>query len=104
MVLEKCVIRDLYGCKACKKSGFLPLIDRKKASFPLVRSWEHRNILYNSVPIYMADRMDELTRSRIIGGHFIFTDETPEQIRAILTAYEKGIPSRTPIRRIGIQQ
>ena len=95
MTLEKCCIRDLYSCEQCEKRGFLPLIDRKNVAFPLTRAYEHRNILYNSVPIYMADRKPEL--SKLPGAHFIFTDESPDEI---LKAYKEERPPQIPVRRI----
>ena len=95
MTLEKCCIRELYSCAECAERGFLPLVDRMGAVFPLTRAWKHRNILYNSVPVYMADRKGEL--SAIKGRHFIFTDEKPEKI---LEAYRLGLPADFPHRRI----
>ena len=103
MTLEKCVIRDLYSCDICKNTEFPLLRDRKGAEFPMARAWKHRNILYNSVPVFMADRADELVRYRIAGGHFIFTDESAEQAAAIDAAYRGKAPITPPaggIRRI----
>ncbi len=87
MTLEKCVIRDLYSCNECEKSDFMPLRDRRNATFPLARAWKHRNILYNSVPVFMADRKKELSDFRICGGHFIFTDESASMAAEIINAY-----------------
>ncbi len=99
MTLEKCVIRDLYSCDECKKRGFLPLRDRRGTDFPLSRAWKHRNIMYNSVPIFMADKQDELIRYRIEGGHYIFTDESRKTASALLSG--KTIPPKDgKIRRI----
>ena len=103
MTLEKCVIRDLYSCDICKNTEFPLLRDRKGAEFPMARAWKHRNILYNSVPVFMADRADELVRYRIAGGHFIFTDESAEKAAAIDAAYRGKAPITPPsggIRRI----
>ncbi len=94
MTLQKCCIRDLYSCKLCEERGFLPLIDRMNAVFPLTRAWQHRNILYNSVPVYMADRQGDLPP---LGQHFIFTDE---RIENVLSAYKNNIPPQTQVRRI----
>lgn len=84
MTLEKCVIRDLYSCEECKKHEFFELRDRKGISFPLARAFEHRNIMYNSVPVFMADKKDELIKYRIVGAHYIFTDESAEFAAALL--------------------
>ncbi len=85
MTLEKCVIRDLYSCEECKKREFFELRDRKDVSFPLSRAFEHRNIMYNSVPVFMADKKDELIKYRIVGAHYIFTDESAEFAAAMLS-------------------
>ncbi len=99
MTLEKCVIRDIYSCEDCEKREFLPLIDRKGVKFPLTRSFEHRNILYNSVPVYMQDKKEELIRYNLKGAHYIFTDESTEIAEAILTNKQLPLPM-TGIRRI----
>ena len=68
-----------------------------------MRTWEHRNILYNSVPVYLADRQDELTKYRIAGGHFIFSDETDREIGRILDAYRRQAAPTGPVRRIAVK-
>lgn len=99
MTLEKCVIRDLYSCEECGKREFLPLLDRKGVKFPLTRTFDHRNIMYNSVPVFMADKKDELIKYRIKGGHYIFTDEPQDYAAALLC--EKATKSpEGGIRRI----
>jgi len=98
MTLEKCVIRDLYSCEECAKNSILTLIDRKGIGFPLTRAFEHRNIMYNSVPIFMQDKKDELQKYRIEGKHYIFTDETPERICRILS--DRSASADGAVRRI----
>lgn len=98
MTLEKCAIRDLYSCEECKARGLMPLGDRKGAKFLLCRSFDHRNIMYNSVPVYMEDKRDELARHRIVGGHYIFTDETGAYAKDILNGNITAAKSN--IRRI----
>ncbi len=98
MTLEKCAIRDLYSCEECKAKTLLPLGDRKGARFLLCRTFDHRNIMYNSVPVYMEDKRDELIKYRIVGGHYIFTDETGAYAKDILCGNVTGAKSN--IRRI----
>ncbi len=99
MTLEKCVIRDLYSCEECKRRTVVFMRDRKGTDFPLIRAYDHRNIMYNSVPIFMQDRADELTRYRISGGHYIFTDEDKNVTSALLCG-EYTTPPSGGIRRI----
>ncbi len=98
MTLEKCVIRELYSCEECEKRDFLAIRDRKGTDFPLTRAWKHRNIMYNSVPVYMEDKKDELTKFRISGGHYIFTDESKKRADEILSG--RASADTAKIRRI----
>ena len=112
MVLEKCVICESLGGK---KSELCPLIgsvdkvcrgsltDRTGATFPLIREFSHRNVLYNSVPVYMADKRGELDRAAPLGEVFIFSDETRDEAAAVITAYQKGLPAKGRVRRMGVK-
>ena len=99
MTFEKCAIRELYSCNECAERVFLPLIDRKDTIFRLKRCYKHRNVLINSVPIWMLDRKSELQgcSGKV---HFVFTDESRAEVSSVLRAWEKGLPSEKPIRRL----
>lgn len=99
MLLEKCVIREIADCKTCD-AGQAQLVDRRGTVFPVLRTPDHRNIIYNSVPTYMADAKDQLTRHRVGGWHFIFSTETPREVDDVVDAYQKGKTSTRQIRRI----
>ena len=96
MTLERCVIED---CSACKKDSF-SLTDRMGVSFPVFREYPHRNVLYNSLPTYMADRRDALAKNRLTSHHFIFTDESKGEAASVIEAYKKGLPPKGSVRRI----
>jgi hypothetical protein len=68
--------------------------DRKGARFFLHKEKNANSdiVLYNSVPIYTADKQDEIAKAKITHGRFIFTDETAKQTRMILEAYKKQLP------------
>lgn len=117
MLLEKCVNIGKNGrktgdpCTACMKRhegcddcrANLPsatLTDRRRVAFPVLREWEHRSVVYNSVPTYMADRMAELLRMRCLSHHYIFSVESPDEIRRVIDAYETGKAPTGPVRRI----
>ena len=92
MVTEKCVGREIADCSACR-GGKVRLTDRKNISFPVFREWEHRSVIFNSVPFYMADKQDELNRARICHEHFIFSDETPDEVDRVIKSYEENFMS-----------
>ncbi len=93
MTTHKCIIKDTAGCDKCR----VRMTDRTGASFFSEGIFGHRNVIYNSVPVYMADKMDTL------GGffhHFIFSDETKEQCKNIISAYKKGLATEKKIKRL----
>lgn len=99
MTLEKCVIRQVADCRRCAE-GHVRLTDRKGVSFPVLREWTHRNVLYNSVPTCMSDRQEELRRYAVRAWHFLFSDETPKEVDAVVAAFRKGSAPNGPVRRI----
>ncbi len=99
MVTEKCLGKEIADCNACA-DGRISLVDRRRASFPVLREWQHRSLILNSVPVYMADRGEELARYGISLHHFLFTTEKKEEIRKILEAYRQGLAPEGEIRRI----
>ena len=103
MLLEKCVIKELYGerrgCDICGKNE-AKMRDRRGFIFPVMRTAEHRNLIFNSTPTYMADRQDALLRSGITERHFIFTTETPCEVDGVIEAYKTHRPPSGEVRRI----
>lgn len=74
MHTENCIIKNISGCvKGCKSV----LKDRVGASFPVWGEYNHRNIIFNSVPTYLCDK--DIPHNRL----FNITDE-------------KTIPSEKP--------
>ena len=99
MVTEKCIGKELADCKACN-SGKLTLTDRKGVNFPVLREWEHRSLILNSLPIFMADKESSLRAAGLSMRHFIFSTETVREVDSIIEKYKHGEPSTTPIRRM----
>ena len=98
MLTERCFMRDLYGCRSCSEVG---LSDRRGVEFPMVREFEHRNLIFNSAMTYVADKRAEL--ASFGAEHYIFTTETAEDVEAVVRAYKTGAPAPAgvAIRRIG---
>jgi len=93
MTTHKCIIKDTAGCHKCR----VYMTDRTGASFLATGIYGHRNIIYNSVPVYMADKIDTLSD---FCHHFIFSGETREQCEKIINAYKNRIPTDKKIKRI----
>lgn len=99
MTLEKCVIREIADCKQCA-SDTVCLKDRRGFRFPVLQEWQHRNIIYNSLPTCMSDREDQLLRAHITARHFLFTNETPQEVDAVIAAYKSHTPLPKTVRRL----
>lgn len=114
MLLEKCVIRELYpgssdphlpdggagaSCAACRR-GEAVLRDRTGAEFPVLRCAGHRNQVFNSLPVSMTDRADVLTRNGILNRHFLFTVEAPTVVDRVIASARTGAPVGGETRRI----
>lgn len=99
MLLEKCVGRELGNCEKCEK-GQTRLVDRRGVSFPVLREWEHRSVIYNSLPTALTDRQGELREAGIIGEHFLFSIETREECAAIIKVYKDGAALPQKVRRL----
>jgi putative protease len=98
MLTERCFIRENYGCERC---GAAFLTDRTGAKFPMLREFEHRNLILNSTPTYMGDKQDELFSARISSHHFLFFTESAKEISAIISSYKSKKPLPYAVRRIG---
>ncbi|MBQ7715417.1 MAG: U32 family peptidase [Clostridia bacterium] len=76
------------------------LEDRTGVRFPVIGLPDCSNVIFNSVPIYMADKRDFLKDCPSTRLHFIFTDESPDECRAVIEAYKNGDAASGGIRRI----
>ncbi len=99
MVLEKCIGKDIADCADCQ-AGKVTLVDRMRVSFPVLREWQHRSVIYNSLPTYMADRADRLADAGIICQHFIFSTESATDVNDVIEAYKTGAAPTGAVRRI----
>ncbi len=94
-------MRDIRTPKSAVVYGRIPLMtlerptgrkvltDRRGVRFPIIREGG-REIVFNSVPVYMGDRADAIGRAEIGGRHFIFTTEDASAVREVIRAYETG--------------
>lgn len=93
MLLEHCVIRSTVGCR-CDSAAYA-LKDRKNEIFPLV-STHCGNIVYNSKPIYMADRLSDIKNLQINGLRLCFTLENYETCCIIIREYQNAMVGHIP--------
>ena len=93
MTTHKCPIYG-YGCdKGCQ--GYMT--DRQGASLFVRGIDHHRAIIYNSVPIYMADKQSDIKN---LSEYFIFSDETKYEAERVINAYKTNAAPNGAFKRI----
>ena len=93
MLTERCFVKEFFGCDSC---GHAALTDRKGVSFPVLREYPHRCLIFNSLPTYLADTGFLDTP---ISTHMIFSTEAPKEALSVLRAYKMREPLPFPVRR-----
>lgn len=99
MLTERCFTKENFGCAGCSRSA---LTDRRGEKFPLMREYEHRNLVLNCATTCMTDRIHELRAAGIAGEHFIFSTEGGREIADCIAAAKSGrVPDGIKLRRMG---
>ena len=89
MITDNCIIKNAGKC--IDFNGFYSLKDKTGAVFPVMCYYPHKNIIFNSVPINLSDKTDEIKDAGISGLDMFFTDESnPSEI--IESYLEKAAP------------
>lgn len=82
-----------------RPTGMRTLTDRRGVRFPVIKEGK-RELVLNSVPIYMADREKDLRGAGITHSHFIFTVEKKDEVLKIIESYKKKAPAKGAFTRI----
>lgn len=89
MISAGCIQKTTRGC--LKKSGQTTITDRYRNPFVVKNECDYcYNILYNYVPLYLGDRMEEVYQIGPGRIRLMFTTERQQEIRQILSAYFEG--------------
>ena len=89
MISAGCFQKTTRGC--LKKSGQTTITDRYRNPFVVKNECDYcYNILYNYVPLYLGDRMEEVYQIGPGRIRLMFTTERQQEVRQILSAYFEG--------------
>lgn len=89
MISAGCIQKTTRGC--LKKSGQTTITDRYRNPFVVKNECDYcYNILYNYVPLYLGDRMEEVYQIGPERIRLMFTTERQQEVRQILSAYFEG--------------
>lgn len=86
MVSDQCVISHCTG--GCNCQNQVQLSDRMGSAFPVIREFEHRNVIYNSRKLFMADKMDDIYGAGLWGIRLMFTTEGARECVLVAKRYK----------------
>lgn len=86
MVSDQCVISHSLGSCSCQTPASLS--DRMGSVFPVVREYDHRNVIYNSRKLFMADKNDEMCSAGLWGIRLMFTTEGARECVQVAKRYK----------------
>ena len=87
METENCILKNIGSCKNGAGGA---LTDRTGRTFPIACGEDCGSVVFNSTPLFLADRNREWKEANVAFGRLLFTDESPQEITQIIDAYEKG--------------
>ena len=94
MLFKNCPIKNGKNCADCDKRG--SIADRKNTEFP-VRCRMGFSELLNSVPIWLADRGEDLKAVDFTVLYFL--GESESRVSEVINAYKNGLPADTEYTR-----
>ena len=87
MVCENCIIKNTDNCPCTGK--YTEIIDRTGRKLPVSKDGDIcRSVVYNSCPLYMGDKLNELKGVR--RHRLIFTTESDKECAEVISAYKNG--------------
>ena len=95
MTVRNCLFKSSFGKCACNEDSVYYLCDRMGIYFPFVTHKDScTNTIYNSVPLYMGDKMSQINKIGARIHRFDFTFESGEEVMQIADMYAKGVAYR----------
>ncbi len=94
MLVKNCPLKNGRSCRDCDHKGYLT--DRTGTRFPVRCSFEMSE-LFNSTPIYLADKLADV--ENVDYQILYFTIETAQQVDQIIQAYREQTPAQGSFTR-----
>lgn len=89
MVSAGCIQKTLGKCN--KKPGQMTITDRYRKKFMVKNECDYcYNVIYNHVPLYLADKMDEVRKINPGSMRLMFTVESQQETKRILDMYQRN--------------
>ena len=85
MVTDQCLIKNSVGHCACHTTAHMS--DRKGSSFPVMREFGCRNVIYNSQKLFLADKKEDYESIGLWGARLLFTTESSRECVEVARTY-----------------
>ena len=85
MVTENCIIKNRYGRCVCENN--IGIVDRKSMTFPVMREFDHRNVIYNSQKLFLADKIEDYSHLGLWAVRLMLTTENPKEAVQVAERY-----------------
>ena len=90
MVSAQCVTNTVYGCR--HEEGFVKMVDRTQNTLTVRnRCRDCYNVIYNSSPLYLLDRKEEMEEIQCRAVRLQFSVESMEETRQVLKDAIQGM-------------
>lgn len=89
MIMKNCPLKAAGKCQ--KNSDKYKLKDRKNEEFPMLCGSDCVCVLINSKPLFMADKLNDITRLAINSLRLSFTMESADECKRIIRLYTKAL-------------
>jgi len=86
MVSEQCIISRSAGRCNCNNPNALS--DRMGSVFPVVREYNHRNVIYNAHKLFLADKQEDISAAGLWGQRLLFSTESARECLEIAKCYK----------------
>ena len=86
MISDQCVISRAAGKCNCQTPA--QLSDRMGSVFPVVREFDHRNVIYNAHKLFLADKLDDVYNTGVWGMRLMFTTESARECVEVAKRYK----------------
>ena len=89
MISAGCIRKTTAKCS--HQPGYTMITDKFQNTFAVRNECDYcYNVTYNSAPLYLADRLDEVRRTGVRKLRLSFTRESGAQVKKVLNAYREG--------------
>ncbi len=88
MITENCILKNLDKCKC---GGMGSMTDRTGTEYKIIKDGDIcRSVVLNNLPVYVADKKEDLKRANADYIRLIFTDENVSECKIVCDGYLKG--------------